>query len=46
MLISEIDRAYDDPAQPDAQPFPESIEPLLAAYDECLTPAELNSVDF
>jgi hypothetical protein len=46
MLIGEMDRAYDDPAQPDAQPFPELLEPLLAAYDECLTPAELNSVDF
>ena len=46
MLIGEIDRAYDDPSQPDAQPFSELIEPLLAAYDECLTPAELDSVDF
>jgi hypothetical protein len=46
MLIGEIDRAYDDPSQPDAQPFPELIEPLLAAYEECLTPAELDSVDF
>ena len=46
MLIGEIDRAYDDPSQPDAQPFPELIEPLLTAYDECLTPAELDSVDF
>lgn len=46
MLIGEIDRAYDDPSQPDAQPFPELLEPLLAAYDECLTPAELDSVDF
>ena len=36
MLIGEIDRAYDDPSQPDAQPFVESLEPLLAAYDECL----------
>ena len=46
MLIGEIDRAYDDPSQPDAQPFSELIEPLLVAYDECLTPAELDSVDF
>ena len=46
MLVGEIDRAYDDPSQPDAQPFPELIEPLLAAYDECLTPTELDSVDF
>jgi hypothetical protein len=46
MLIGEIDRAYDDPSQPDAQPFPELIEPLLAAYDACLTPAELDRVDF
>ncbi len=46
MLVSEIDRAYDDPSQPDAQPFPESIEPLLAAYDECLSPAERGNLDF
>ena len=46
MLVTEIDRAYDDPSQPDAQPFPESIEPLLTAYDECLSPGELDSVDF
>lgn len=46
MLVTEIDRAYDDPSQPDAQPFPETIEPLLTAYDECLSPGELDSVDF
>jgi hypothetical protein len=27
MLVGEIDRAYDDPAQPNAQPFPELIRP-------------------
>jgi hypothetical protein len=46
MLVSEIDRAYDDPSQPEAQPFPESIGPLLDAYDECLSPAELAAVHF
>lgn len=44
MLVGEIDRAYDDPSEPDAQPFPELLEPLLAAYDECLSPAELRQV--
>jgi hypothetical protein len=46
MLVSEVDRAYDDPSQPDAQPFPETIEPLLAAFDECLTPDESRQVKF
>ena len=46
MLVSEIDRAYDDPSQPEAQPFPETIEPLLAAYDECLSPNEQRQVKF
>ncbi len=46
MLVSEIDRAYDDPSQPDAQPFPETIEPLLDAYEECLTPNERRQVKF
>ena len=46
MLVSEIDRAYDDPAQPEAQPFPETIVPLLDAYEECLTPNELRQVKF
>jgi hypothetical protein len=46
MLVSEIDRAYDDPSQPDAQPFPETIEPLLAAYEECLSPNERRQVKF
>ena len=46
MLVSEIDRAYDDPSQPEAQPFPETIEPLLAAYEECLSPNERRQVKF
>ena len=46
MLVGEIDRAYDDPSQPDAQPFPELLEPLLAASDECLSPTELRQVKF
>ena len=36
----------DDPSQPDAQPFPELLEPLLAAYEECLTPNERRQVQF
>ena len=46
MLVSEIDRAYDDPSQPEVQPFPETIEPLLAAYEECLSPNERRQVKF
>lgn len=46
MLVGEIDRAYDDPAQQDAVPFPELIEPLLVTLDECLTSAELDRLDF
>ena len=46
MLVSEIDRAYDDPSQPEAQPFPETIEPLLAAYEACLSPNERREVKF
>jgi hypothetical protein len=46
MLISEIDRAYDDPSQPDAQPFADSIEPLIAAFDDCLSPEERDNLDF
>lgn len=46
MLVGEIDRAYDDPAQPDARPFPELIQPLVDAYDACLTPAERAGLDF
>jgi hypothetical protein len=46
MLIGEIDRAYDDPSQPNAQAFPELVEPPLAAYDDCLTPGERRQVEF
>jgi hypothetical protein len=46
MLISEIDRAYDDPSQPNAQPFADSIEPLIAAFDDCLSPEERDNLDF
>ncbi len=46
MLTSEIDRAYDDPTQPDAQPFADSIEQLIAAFDDCLSPEERDNLDF
>lgn len=46
ILIGEIDRAYDDPSQPAAQPFSESIAPLLAAFDDCLSPEERDNLDF
>ena len=46
MLIAELDRAYDDPTQTDATPFPDVIAPLVAAFEECLTPREKAGVDF
>jgi hypothetical protein len=46
MLVTEIDRAYDDPSQPDAQPFPDNIEQLIAAFDECLSSEERGALDF
>jgi hypothetical protein len=46
VLVGEIDRAYDDPAQPDATPFPELVAPLVAAMEACLTPEELDRVDW
>jgi hypothetical protein len=33
ILVGEIDRAYEDPTQPDAQPFPDLVDPLVAAVD-------------
>lgn len=44
ILAGEMDRAYD--TDPDATPFPELIDPLVKAYDRCLTPAERSKVDF
>jgi hypothetical protein len=46
IFASELDRAYDDPGQPDATPFPESIEPLVDVYEQCLTTAERAQLDF
>jgi hypothetical protein len=46
LFASELDRAYDDPSQPDAAPFPEVVQPLLDAFDECLTFEELDRLDF
>jgi hypothetical protein len=46
VLVSEIDRAYDDPSQPDATPYPQNVEPLVAAMDACLEPAELDALDW
>ena len=28
ILVGEIDRAYDDPSQPDAEPFADLVQPL------------------
>jgi hypothetical protein len=46
IFAGELDRAYDDPTQSTATPFAELIQPLVDAYDECLTPAERAQVDF
>ena len=46
MLVGELDRAYDDPAQPDATPFPDLIQPLVDVFEQCLTPEEQAQLDF
>jgi hypothetical protein len=46
ILVAEIDRAYDDPTQPDAVPFAELIGPVADAYDACLTDEERALIDF
>ena len=46
MLVGELDRAYDDPAQPDATPFPDLIRPLVDVFEQCLTPEEQAQLDF
>jgi hypothetical protein len=46
MLAGELDRAYDDRSQPDATPFGELIQPLIDAFDECLTGTEQERLDF
>lgn len=46
IFIGEIDRAYDDPSQPNAQPYPQLVEPLVAAFDKCLTPSEQDAMDW
>jgi hypothetical protein len=44
IFAGELDRAYDE--QPTAQPFGESVKPLLAAMEACLTPDELEALDW
>lgn len=46
VLVLELDRAYDDPSQPDAMPYPETVEPLLTAMEACLSPTELDALDW
>ena len=46
IFVGEIDRAYDDPSQPSAQPYPQLVEPLVAAFDKCLTPTEQAAMDW
>jgi hypothetical protein len=46
ILVGEIDRAYDDPSQPDAEPFPDVVQPLVAVFQQCLTPDELGALDW
>jgi hypothetical protein len=46
VFVGELDRAYDDRSQTGAQPFPELIEPLIAVFDQCLSPAELDALDW
>jgi hypothetical protein len=46
IFAGELDRAYDDAAQPSAEPFPQLIAPLVDVFSECLTPAELDALDF
>jgi hypothetical protein len=46
ILVGEIDRAYDDPSQPDAEPFADLVQPLIAVFEQCLTPSELGELDW
>ena len=46
ILVGEIDRAYDDPSQPDAEPFWDSVQPLVAVFEQCLTPGELDELSW
>jgi hypothetical protein len=46
ILVAELDRAYDDPSDPDAVPFSDVIQPLIAVFDECLTTMERSALDF
>ena len=46
VFVTELDRAYDDPTQPDAARYPDNIAPLIAAFDACLTVDEYAGLDF
>lgn len=46
ILVSELDRAYDDPSQPDAEPYPDNVQPLIEALESCATPEELSGLDW
>jgi hypothetical protein len=46
IFAGELDRAYDDVAQPQAEPYPDVIGPLVEVFERCLTPAELDGLDF
>jgi hypothetical protein len=46
VFASELDRAYDDVSQPHAESFPDVIAPLVDVFERCLTPAELDRLDF
>ena len=46
MLVGELDRAYDDPTEPDATPFAELVQPLVEVFEACLTPEEQARLDF
>jgi hypothetical protein len=46
VMVLEIDRAYDDPSQTDAVPYPETVMPLITAMEACLSPTELDRLDW
>jgi hypothetical protein len=46
ILVGEIDRAYDDPSQPDAEPFADLVQPLISVFEQCLSPGELGALDW
>ena len=46
ILVGEIDRAYDDPSQADAEPFWDLVQPLIVVFEQCLTPGELDGLDW